>query len=47
MVAALNEAKQASEHGEVPVGAVIAHNGIIVGRGHNKTEQAQDVTNHA
>lgn len=47
MIAALHEAQQASEHGEVPVGAIVSHNGRIIGRGRNQTEREQDVTNHA
>ena len=32
---ALLEAKKAFDYGEVPVGAVIVHDGKIIGRGHN------------
>lgn len=35
MAVALQEAAQAASLGEVPVGAVIVHDGQIVGRGHN------------
>ena len=35
MQAALREAEHALEKGEVPVGAVVTHQGQIVGRGHN------------
>lgn len=44
---ALNEAKKAFDHDEVPIGAVIVHNGKIIGRGANLTEQLNDVTAHA
>lgn len=47
MLLALDEAKQAAEEGEVPVGAVVVCNGRIVGRGHNMTERMKDVTAHA
>lgn len=47
MIAALHEAQLASEHGEVPVGAIVAHNGKIIGRGRNQTEQTQAVVHHA
>lgn len=47
MLIALDEAKQAAEEGEVPVGAVVVCNGRIVGRGHNMTERMKDVTAHA
>lgn len=44
---ALNEAKTALELQEIPIGAVIVCNGKVVGRGHNLTEQLNDVTAHA
>lgn len=44
---ALNEAQKAFEAGEVPVGAVIACQGRIIGRGHNLTERLHDFTAHA
>ena len=44
---ALQEAERAFEEHEVPVGAVIVHNGRIVGRGHNMVEQLNDPTAHA
>ena len=48
MMVALNEARQAFEADEVPVGAVVvAPDGRIVGRGHNLTETLCDVTAHA
>jgi tRNA(adenine34) deaminase len=47
MSEALAEAKRAESVGEVPVGAVIAHRGAIIGRGHNRTEQDHCVTSHA
>lgn len=47
MEEALNEAKKAYELGEVPIGAVIEKDGVIIGRGHNMTETAKDPTAHA
>lgn len=48
MLMALNEARQAAELGEVPIGAVIVGpRGTVVGRGHNLTETLADVTAHA
>lgn len=47
MKKALNEAYIALEKGEVPVGAVIVMNDQIIARGHNLTEQLNDVTAHA
>lgn len=44
---ALAEARQAAEHGDVPVGAIAVREGQIVGRGHNRREQAADPTAHA
>ena len=47
MRVALEEARQAFEDDEVPIGAVVVCNGRIVGRGHNMTETLNDVTAHA
>ena len=47
MRAAIDEAKLAEGKGEVPVGAVIVHDGAIIGRGHNLRELSQDPTTHA
>ena len=47
MRAALAEAERARLRGEVPIGAVIVHEGRIVGRGHNLRETARDPTAHA
>ncbi len=44
---ALQEAQKAFDAEEVPIGAVVVCNGRIVGRGHNLTEQLNDVTAHA
>lgn len=44
---ALDEARIAAGQGEVPVGAVIEKDGMIVARGHNLTERLCDVTAHA
>ncbi len=48
MEAALLEADVASAHGDVPVGAVlVAADGAIVARGHNRREVDADPTAHA
>ena len=48
MAAALDEARQASAHGDVPVGAVIAGpDSTLVARAHNERERRQDPTAHA
>ncbi|GAA0731272.1 nucleoside deaminase [Clostridium malenominatum] len=44
---ALEEAKKAKSINEVPVGAVIVKNNIIIGRGHNSIETLKDSTAHA
>ena len=45
---ALDEARQALEADEVPIGAVIVSpRGNIIGRGHNLTESLGDVSAHA
>ena len=44
---ALEEAANASEHGDVPVGALAVLNGEIIGRGHNRREIDHDPTAHA
>jgi len=47
MKAALKEAERAFEEEEIPVGAVVVHDGKIIGKGHNQMEQLQDPTAHA
>lgn len=48
MTLALAEARQAAAHGDVPVGCVlIAGDGSLLGRGHNRREADQDPTAHA
>ena len=44
---ALIEAKRAYDEGEVPVGAVVALDGEIVGRGHNGREEKHSIASHA
>lgn len=47
MEEALREAQRAGAHGEVPVGAVIVHEGRIVARGSNRNLLDHDPTAHA
>jgi tRNA(adenine34) deaminase len=47
MRAALEEARRAHEAGEVPIGAVVALDGDIVGRGFNQPIMSGDPTAHA
>ena len=44
---ALDEAAQAGAHNDTPVGAVVVHDGEVIGRGHNEREVRQDPTAHA
>lgn len=44
---ALKEAKRALGKDEIPVGAIVVANQQIIARGHNSTEELQDVTAHA
>ena len=47
MQAALDEARRARDAGEVPIGAVVAIDGAIVGRGFNRPISSRDPTAHA
>jgi tRNA(adenine34) deaminase len=47
MRAAIDEAVAARDEGEVPVGAVVVHEGRVIGRGRNRREALQDPTAHA
>ena len=47
MHAALREAERAFAERETPVGAVVVHQGKIIGRGTNQVERLQDPTAHA
>jgi len=47
MTAALDLAKRAADLGEVPVGAVLVHDGQIIGEGFNQPITQHDPTAHA
>jgi len=47
IAAALDEARRARDAGEVPIGAVVALGGAIVGRGFNQPISSGDPTAHA
>ena len=47
MELALAEARSAPAHGDVPVGAVVWHDGEVVARRHNERERTGDPTAHA
>ncbi len=44
---ALQEARRALDHGDVPVGAVAVKGGKVIGAAHNERELRQDPTAHA
>lgn len=39
MFAAIQEARKGVTEGEIPIGSVLVHKGIIIGRGHNRRVQ--------
>jgi tRNA(adenine34) deaminase len=47
MAVALEEARTAVDHGEVPVGAVVVRDGVVIARAANRTVRDQDPTAHA
>ena len=47
MIEAMNMAKAAFENNEVPVGAIVVHDGEIIGRGFNQVITNNSVTSHA
>jgi len=47
MRTALAEARKAAEAGEVPVGAVLVHDGAIIAHGQNSVIRSSDPTAHA
>jgi tRNA(adenine34) deaminase len=47
MLVALEQARLAAVRGDVPVGAVVVHNGVIIAARHNEREATNDPTAHA
>ena len=47
MQMAYREAEAAFDEDEIPVGAVVVCNGVVIARSHNLTEMLNDVTAHA
>jgi tRNA(adenine34) deaminase len=47
MALALEEARRAALAGEVPVGAIVVRDGVVIGVGHNQPIAAKDPTAHA
>jgi len=44
---AVQEARAAATVGEVPVGAIVLRDGVVLGTGRNTTEEADDPSGHA
>src|SRR5919107_6059065 len=44
---AIREAHEALTHDDVPIGAVVVHDGEVIAAGHNERELRQDPTAHA
>lgn len=47
MQLAIEEAKKAEQLGEVPIGAIIVHDGQVIARAHNLREATQNAASHA
>lgn len=47
MALALAEARAAAEEGDVPVGAVLVRDGVVLASDHNRREETKDPTAHA
>jgi len=47
MQLAIDQARGALEHGDVPIGAVVVVDGVVVAARHNERERAGDPTAHA
>jgi len=47
MSLALEQARKAEEEGEVPVGAILVKDGLLLARAHNQPISTNDVTAHA
>lgn len=46
MQAALEEARHGLEEGGIPIGSVLVHRGVIIGRGHNRRVQLGSAVLH-
>ena len=47
MAQAIAEAQRAADAGEVPVGAIVVRDGVVIGAGHNRPIAKHDPTAHA
>ena len=46
MKIAIKEAEKAFDKGEIPIGAIVVTNNMIIEKAHNLKEQLKDVTAH-
>jgi tRNA(adenine34) deaminase len=44
---AIEQARAALEHDDVPIGAIVVHDGVVIGSGRNERELREDPTAHA
>jgi tRNA(adenine34) deaminase len=47
MLRAIEEARRAGELGEIPIGAVVVREGVVIAAAHNRRELDQDPVGHA
>jgi tRNA(adenine34) deaminase len=47
MQMALESAKESARVGEVPVGAIVVKDGLVIAKGHNERETKLDISSHA
>ena len=47
MALSLKEARRAAKEGEVPIGAVIVRDGVLIARGRNRIEKSNSAVRHA
>ena len=43
----IKETEKSYDNLDIPIGAIVVKNGVIIGRGHNERVEVPDVTNHA
>src|SRR4051812_29837663 len=46
MQAAIDEAREGAREGGIPIGSVLVHRGVVIGRGHNRRVQRGSVVLH-
>ncbi len=47
MQIAIEEAKRSQQQGGIPIGSLLVHNGVVIGRGHNQRIQQKSAILHA